>query len=115
MSEKNLEIISFMETRKERSEQDGKKLDDYDMKRYCPNDRVVIECEIGDLVEYIQTVEELKKKYVALLNEKNEGEYLRKTKKSDSDSVRESIEKELNIRPFGNVNIPSNGGNYGKI
>ena len=64
MSEKNLEIIGFMETRKERSEQDGNKLDDYDMKRYCPNDRVVIECEIGDLVEYIQTVEELKKKYV---------------------------------------------------
>ena len=55
MSERNLEIIGFMETKKERSEQDGKKLDDYDMKRYCPNDRVVIECEIGDLVEYIQT------------------------------------------------------------
>lgn len=115
MSEKNLEIISFMETKKERSEQDGKKLDDYDMKRYCPNDRVVIECEIGDLVEYIQTVEELKKKYVALLNEKNEDEYLRRTKKDGSESIRESIEKELNIRPFGNVNIPTSGGEHGKI
>ena len=115
MSEKNLEIISFMETKKERSEQNGKKLDDYDMKRYCPNDRVVIECEIGDLVEYIQTVEELKRKYVALLNEKNEDEYLRRTKKDGSESIRESIEKELNIRPFGNVNIPSNGGEHGKI
>lgn len=115
MSEKNLEIIGFMETKKERSEQDGKKLDDYDMKRYYPNDRVVIECEIGDLVEYIQTVEELKRKYVALLNEKNESEYLRRTKKNGSESIRESIEKELNIRPFGNVNIPSNGGEHGKI
>ena len=52
---------------------------------------------------------------LALLNEKNEGEYLRRTKKNGSESVRESIEKELNIRPFGNVNIPTSGGEHGKI